>query len=156
MLDALRTRGFHGVGISELRVEAQAPDGVPCHRLPGGKTELAAWMTDAHKTRLDSDYGRGCPLATIALESTADETAVRDAVAQGFAAMRDTLNRAPTTGGVPSERAASLATLIVSACEGTLIQARAAGSKKPPARGAGRMHVPCRREGRGLERRAEV
>lgn len=161
MLDALRTRGFHGVGISELLAEAQAPKGVLYHHFPGGKTELAvaaldvvvgqitagldrlferhgdptlalaAWMTDTHKTLLDSAYERGCPLATIALESTADDTVIRDAVARGFAAIRNTLKRALMTAGVPPERAASLATLIVSAYEGALIQARVAGSKKP-------------------------
>lgn len=36
-------------------------------------------MTDAHKTLLDSGYERGCPLTTIALAPTADDTVIRDA-----------------------------------------------------------------------------
>ena len=41
MLQALSTRGLHGVGINELLVAARAPKGVLYHHFPGGKTELA-------------------------------------------------------------------------------------------------------------------
>ncbi len=97
MLTALRTKGFHGVGLSELLAQAQAPKGVLYHHFPGGKTELAVaaidhvvqhissrlehllsqhrdpsqalaqWMKDAQKALLGSGYEAGCPLATIAL-----------------------------------------------------------------------------------------
>ncbi len=161
MLHALRTRGFHGVGLSELLVEAQAPKGVLYHHFPGGKTELAVaaiefvihqitqrlrllfdrhedpalalteWMTDAQKMLLGSGYEVGCPLATIALESTAEDRAIRQAVAQGFEAIRATLKDALTASGLDCARTDSLAALIVSAYEGGLIQARVAGSHKP-------------------------
>jgi len=161
MVGALRTKGFHGVGLNELLAEADAPKGVLYHHFPGGKTELAvaaidtvvvhltrgleglfarqgdvvpaltAWLKDAQNALLDSGYQQGCPLATIALESTAEDMTIRDAVARGFAAIRETLKQALTRRGVPSGRAGSLAALIVSAYEGGLIQARVAGSKKP-------------------------
>ncbi len=161
MLDALRTRGFHGVGLNELLTEAQAPKGVLYHHFPGGKTELAlaaidhvvrqltqglahlfsvysdparalaAWMAEAQKTLLGSGYDKGCPLATIALESTAEDQAIRLAVAKGFEAIRETLKQALVTSGLEPERAGSLAALILAAYEGGLIQARVAGSKKP-------------------------
>lgn len=161
MIGALRTKGFHGVGLNELLTEADAPKGVLYHHFPGGKTELAVaaidtvvvhltrgleglfarhgdpvqaltlWMKDAQTTLLDSGYQQGCPLATIALESTPEDTAIREAVARGFAAIRETLQQALVQRGVPTARAGSLAALIVAAYEGGLIQARVAGSKKP-------------------------
>ena len=161
MLEALGTRGFHGVGISELLSRAHAPKGVLYHHFPGGKAELAVaaidtvvghitatleslfvrqgdpvqaltlWMKDAQATLLGSGYDRGCPLATIALESTAEDTAIREAVARGFAAIRDTLKRALVARGLDAQRAARLASLIVSAYEGGLIQSRVAGSARP-------------------------
>ncbi len=118
MLEALGTRGFHGVGISELLSRAQAPKGVLYHHFPGGKTEwavaaidtvvvhitralddlfarhddpvqaLALWVQQAQSILQGSGFQRGCPLATIALESTAEDTAIRGAVANGFAALR--------------------------------------------------------------------
>lgn len=161
MIGALRTKGFHGVGLNELLAEADAPKGVLYHHFPGGKTELAVaaidtvvvhltrgleglfarqgdvvpaltvWLKDAQNALLDSGYQQGCPLATIALESTPEDTAIRDAVARGFAAIRETLQQALVQRGVPTARAGSLAALIVAAYEGGLIQARVAGSKKP-------------------------
>ena len=41
MLNALRRKGYHGVGLSELLTEAGAPKGVLYHHFPQGKTELA-------------------------------------------------------------------------------------------------------------------
>ena len=161
MLEALGTRGFHGVGISELLSRAQAPKGVLYHHFPGGKTELAVvaidtvvghitltlenlfsrhgdpvqaltlWMQGAQSTLLGSGCQRGCPLATIALESTAEDTAIREAVARGFAAIRGTLTGALVASGIDAPLAGRLASLIVSAYEGGLIQARVAGSGGP-------------------------
>jgi len=161
MLEALGTRGFHGVGISELLSRAQAPKGVLYHHFPGGKTEwavaaidtvvvhitgalddlfarqgdpvqaLALWMQQAQSILQGSGFQRGCPLATIALESTAEDTAIRGAVAKGFAAIRDCLKRALVASGIEAQQAAGLSSLIVSAYEGGLIQARVAGSAGP-------------------------
>ncbi len=161
MLEALGTRGFHGVGISELLSRAQAPKGVLYHHFPGGKTEwavaaidtvvvhitgalddlfarqgdpvqaLALWMQQAQSILQCSGFQRGCPLATIALESTAEDTAIRGAVAKGFAAIRECLKRALVASGIEAQQATGLSSLIVSAYEGGLIQARVAGSAGP-------------------------
>ena len=158
MLDALRTRGYHGVGLTELLTAAQAPKGVMYHHFPGGKTELAvcaiesvvtqlgadldrvllrvgdpadalaAWMASAQRSLEKSGFERGCPLATIALESTADDTTIRAALATGFAGIRARLAAALAGAGLAEPQARSLAALIVSAYEGALLQARVAGS----------------------------
>lgn len=161
MLGALGSRGFHGIGVAELLADAKAPKGVLYHHFPGGKAELAvaaidlvvgriaaalnrllerhadpatalsAWLTEAQRTLVDSGYVRGCPLATIALESAPDDLAIREAVARGFAAIRAILSGGLLSAGVAPDRAAGLAALAVSAFEGGLIQARVASDPEP-------------------------
>lgn len=158
MLDALRTRGYHGVGLTELLTAAQAPKGVLYHHFPGGKAELAvraiesvvtklgadldkvlqraadpvdalgAWMGSAQRVLAGSGFASGCPLATIALESTPDDDAIRAALAEGFATIRTRLADALASAGMAQVQARSAAALIVSAYEGALLQARVAGS----------------------------
>lgn len=157
MLDALRRRGYHGVGLNELLASAGAPKGVLYHHFPGGKGELAvaavrvaidamlgsldrqlgkhadpadalvAWMEGAQKQLLASEFERGCPLATIALESAREDATLRSALADGFAAIRARLAVALEQHGVAATAARQVAMLIVSAYEGALLQARVAG-----------------------------
>lgn len=163
MSQALQQRGLHGVGLNELLAQAQAPKGVLYHHFPGGKTELAVAAieaTVAHITRaLDEllaqqadplpmlrgwfaaglkqlergQFERGCPLATVALESTAQDTALRQALAQGFAAIRERIALLLARGGLPAPQAQRLAALVVSTYEGALLQARVAGHTGPMA-----------------------
>jgi TetR/AcrR family transcriptional repressor of lmrAB and yxaGH operons len=158
MLDALRTRGYHGVGLAELLTAAHAPKGVLYHHFPGGKAELAvraiesvvaklgadldkvlhrtadpvdalgAWMGSAQRVLAGSGFASGCPLATIALESTPDDDAIRAALAEGFASIRTRLADALAGAGMAQVQARGAAALIVSAYEGALLQARVAGS----------------------------
>ncbi|NDE01755.1 MAG: TetR/AcrR family transcriptional regulator [Gammaproteobacteria bacterium] len=158
MLDALRTRGYHGVGLNELLTVARAPKGVLYHHFPGGKAELAvcaiesvvaklcadldktlqragdpvqalgAWMTQAQRVLAGSGFASGCPLATIALESTPEDEAIRAALADGFSAIRTRLANALAGAGMAHEQARGAAALIVSAYEGALVQARVAGN----------------------------
>ncbi len=161
MLNALRRTGFHGVGLSELLAQAGAPKGVMYHHFPGGKSELAiaaidlfvhqisdglqkllhrhadpadalqAWMVSAQKVLSASGYQQGCPLASIASESTPEDIAIRQALATGFARVRQQLALALENAGVAPARSANLAALMVSAYEGALIQARVAGRVDP-------------------------
>ncbi len=161
MSDALQCRGFHGVGVNEVLAQAGAPKGVLYHHFPGGKTELAvvaietavariqasfhqlyadkgdalqvlrAWLGYAQKQLEQSGFERGCPLAAVALESTADDARLREALALGFAAIRAQLADMLNGSGLPPARARQLALLIIAAYEGALMQARVAGSVKP-------------------------
>ena len=88
-------------------------------------TGWRCWRCEARYPR--ADFERGCPLATVALESTADDAAIRAAVAQAFAAIRQRLALLLGATGLSAPRAASLATLTVAAYEGALMQARVAG-----------------------------
>lgn len=162
MSDLLQRRGFHGVGLSDVLAQARAPKGVLYHHFPGGKVELAvaaiqatvayvtttldrlqaayadpvqairAWLDHAQKQLEQSAFERGCPLATVALESTADDHILRQALAQGFSEMRERLARLLSqAGGVAPTRAAQLSTLMVATYEGALIQSRVAGDVQP-------------------------
>ncbi|MBC7619828.1 MAG: TetR/AcrR family transcriptional regulator, partial [Candidatus Saccharibacteria bacterium] len=157
MLNALSRKGYHGVGLTELLAEAGTPKGVLYHHFPGGKTELAiaaietvvshmtgglqkllkrhadpadalqAWMVSAQKLLVGSGFEQGCPLASIALESTPDDAAIRAALAYGFSSIRAHLAEAWQNAGIAPARSANLAGLMVSAYEGALLQARVAG-----------------------------
>jgi TetR/AcrR family transcriptional repressor of lmrAB and yxaGH operons len=161
MFDALQCRGFHGVGLNEVLAQADAPKGVLYHHFPGGKTELAvaaienavahiqasftqlyaregdalrvlqAWLGYAQKQLEQSGFERGCPFAAVALESTVADSALRGALAKGFAAIRNQLAAMLTESGVRPPRATQLALLIVAAYEGGLMQARVAGHLAP-------------------------
>lgn len=161
MVEALSTRGLHGVGLTELLQAAGAPKGVLYHHFPGGKTELAIaaiddvvermlhrldallarhpnprdatqrWVRGASAHLQDSAYARGCPLATVALESTPQDLALRAALARAFEHLRSRLAQALTQAGTPAARAEGLAALIVAAYEGGLLQARVAGNVTP-------------------------
>jgi TetR/AcrR family transcriptional repressor of lmrAB and yxaGH operons len=158
MTDALPRRGLHGVGLTELLQTAQAPKGVLYHHFPGGKTELAVaaidhvvvdidaglqrllqrpgepldalrnWLDRAAQHLQRSGFERGCPLAAVALESTAEDEAIRLALARGFAMLRERLTQVLGRAGVAPARAPGLAALAVSAYEGALMQARVAGN----------------------------
>lgn len=163
MIDALRRRGLHGIGLTELLAQADAPKGVLYHHFPGGKTELAIaaiddvvdrmlrgldalltqtpdpieatrrWMTGATARLQDSGFECGCPLATVALETTPDDVLLRAALNRAFARMRERIAQGLEQGGEPRESAQGLAALIVAAYEGGLLQARVAQSTQPIA-----------------------
>lgn len=166
MSRALQQRGYHGVGLAELLAEADAPKGVLYHHFPGGKQALAVaaieataahisasldrlvaggadplpalagWLAMAQGQLERSGFERGCPLATVALETTAEDVAVRAALAAAFEAIRTRLGRLLAAAGLPAARADALAALVVAAYEGALLQARVAGSGAPMAAAA--------------------
>ena len=158
MSRALQRRGYHGIGLTELLAAADAPKGVLYHHFPGGKEQLAVaaieataahisaslqrlvaehaqplptlagWLALAEQQLQRSNYERGCPLATVALETTADDGPVRAALAQAFAQIRQGLADLLAGAGIEAGRASSLAALVVAAYEGALMQARVAGN----------------------------
>ncbi len=161
MADALQRRGFHGVGVNDILTEAQAPKGVLYHHFPGGKTELAVaaignavarmqtglahlvemrkglvdiletWFGGAQKQLEQSGFERGCPLATVSLESTSNDLVLREALTSAFGEIRGQLAALLMDAGIAATRAQQLSALIVSAYEGALIQARVSGNATP-------------------------
>jgi TetR/AcrR family transcriptional repressor of lmrAB and yxaGH operons len=166
MADALQRKGMHGVGLSELLEIAGAPKGSLYHHFPGGKSELAVaaidhisrtidglfaqlfsqrsdplkamhhWLQGALQQLENSQFERGCPLATIALESGPEDVEIRAALQRSFTAVRQALSQQLHAFGYPSEQADNLAALFVALYEGGLLQARVAGSSEPLKRAA--------------------
>lgn len=161
MTDALRRRGLHGIGLTELLAQAGAPKGVLYHHFPGGKTELAVaaiddvvarmlrgldallastpdpieamrlWMGSATARLAESGFECGCPLATVALETTPEDEALRAALARAFATLRSRIAHALEQYGEPVQEAKALAALAVASYEGGLLQARVAQHPAP-------------------------
>ena len=160
MTAALQKRGLHGSGLTELLAAAGAPKGVLYHHFPGGKTELAvaavnatvlrlctmldermagndpaaalmAWINGAQQRMAASGYENGCPLATIALETTAADVEIRAALGAGFAMIRERMADGLVGAGYAPATASALAALLLAAYEGGLLQARAAGTPEP-------------------------
>jgi len=166
MADALQRKGLHGVGLSELLEIAGAPKGSLYHHFPGGKTELAVaaiehisrridglfvqlfaqqtdplqalhhWLQAALQQLENSSFERGCPLATVALESGPDDVEIRAALQRSFATVRQALSQQLHQHGYAREQADNLAALFVALYEGGLLQARVAGSSEPLRRAA--------------------
>ncbi len=161
MSQALPTRGYHGVGLNELLTAAGAPKGVLYHHFPGGKAELGAaaidasaqrvadaldrafasptdpvdvlagWLTSALSKLEESGFERGCPLGTVALESRPEDVRLQNALADAFASLRGRLAAALVNAGMKSDRAPAIASLVVAAYEGALMQARVGGTVAP-------------------------
>jgi TetR/AcrR family transcriptional repressor of lmrAB and yxaGH operons len=183
MADALRSRGLHGVGLNELLARAEAPKGVLYHHFPGGKTELAVaaieasvaqicaaldaardahedpvvlvrgWIAASQRRLSASGFDRGCPLATVALESTREDAEIRAALAAGFAAIRDRIAVSLVAAGHAGDDARALAALIVAVYEGSLLQARVAGSGEPMALAADALLALLERQRPGKDNR---
>jgi TetR/AcrR family transcriptional regulator, lmrAB and yxaGH operons repressor len=166
MTDALQRKGLHGVGLNELLDIAGAPKGSLYHHFPGGKSELAvaaieriseridslfsqlfshqpdplnamhSWLQAALQQLESSGFERGCPLATIALESGPEDVEIRAALQRSFTAVRQALSVQLHAYGYPREQAENLAALFVAIYEGGLLQARVAGSSEPLRRAA--------------------
>ncbi|MFK0136402.1 TetR/AcrR family transcriptional regulator [Streptomyces murinus] len=89
---------------------------------------MAAQWTEEY----DRDgFGAGCPVAAAAVDRAASDDAVRAAVATAFTTWRTPLAEALTTMGAPADRAADLATLMISALEGAILMARAERDVRP-------------------------
>ncbi len=159
--DLLQRKGLHGFGLSDVLAQARAPKGVLYHHFPGGKVELAivaiqaavsrivlefeqlqttnqspvqilrSWLDHSQKRLEKSGFEQGCPLAAVALESTAADHALRQALDEGFSAIRSVLSGILTGAGMTADKATRFSTLIISAYEGALLQSRIAGSAKP-------------------------
>ncbi|EID56024.1 TetR/AcrR family transcriptional regulator [Saccharomonospora xinjiangensis] len=153
----LRERGVAGTSFADVLAHSGAPRGSVYHHFPGGKAQLVEEATREASGELTgaitrllreqgtvsalravarlwreglarSDYAAGCPVAASALGPVpgardAAGTALRD----WEAAVAGSLRRE----GVPSERATTLGTLVVSALEGALVLARAQRSAAP-------------------------
>jgi len=154
-VDLLQRQGFHGTGLNELLARSGAPRGSLYHYFPGGKEQICAEAIAraggqvasavAHLLRAKpsvaeavdalagllaagleaSDFERGCPVATTALEVSAHSDPLRAAADASFESWLAPLRERLEAAGFPGEQAAQRADLVIAALEGALLLARA-------------------------------
>lgn len=157
----LRAKGAAGTGLSEILQDSGVPRGSLYHHFPGGKEELvlhaimASGESITHRLNAllkrtggpveavgafcdhyivqlqESAYTKGCPIATVTLESAADVDSVHEATASVFNAMIDFLCDALTHEGLEATVAYELTVVTISTIEGALMLAKSLRSTRP-------------------------
>ena len=156
-----RRNGFAATGINEIAEVSGAPKGSLYHYFPDGKDQIAeaairfagaglvatlekleqehdsaASMIRAYCKLLagwmaKSGFRDGCPISTTLLGSAPQSEALTAAGREAFDSWRAVIARALVRDGLGKAEAKRLATLAVSAIEGSLILARVEASSAP-------------------------
>jgi TetR/AcrR family transcriptional regulator, lmrAB and yxaGH operons repressor len=154
-----RVQGYHATGLNQIVEESKAPKGSLYHYFPDGKEQLGAEALSAAGRQLhgklqalvqmnpfqaldkllemsieeleSSDYCDGCPIATVALETTASSTVLRDKCSAIFDRALHTLQGWLMDKGVARQEAESLAVTVFAAFEGALILCKVQRSSEP-------------------------
>ncbi|WP_410595278.1 TetR/AcrR family transcriptional regulator [Amycolatopsis sp. lyj-23] len=174
--DLFQTQGYHATGLTQLTTAGGAPKGSLYFHFPGGKEQLAAEavrlsgertgalleaiLDDAPDpaTAIDravdalagfltgSDFQRGCPLATVALDAAGTSEPIREACMEGYASWHEALRGYFAAQGLSPERADELATIVLAAIEGGLLLARTRRDLAPLRAVATHLHTTLDRE----------
>ncbi|MEU6266474.1 TetR/AcrR family transcriptional regulator [Saccharopolyspora shandongensis] len=150
-MELFQRQGYHATGVNQVLAEAEAPRGSLYFHFPGGKQQLAAEAVEASGRQVaellaavlaeasgpreavaammahfaqaleESDFSRGCPVATVALEASADSPDVRSACDGAYGTWLVGLTAAFTGWGIPAARAEELAVIALSMLEGALL-----------------------------------
>jgi TetR/AcrR family transcriptional repressor of lmrAB and yxaGH operons len=154
-VDLLQRQGYHGTGLNELLEHSEAPRGSLYHYFPGGKEQIGAEaiaraggqvaaavvhllrakpsVADAVQALAGllaagleaSNFERGCPVATTALELTPRSEPIRAAVQASFESWLAPLRERLEAAGFDRLEAARRADLAIATLEGALVLARA-------------------------------
>lgn len=150
----LESQGYHATGLNQIIAESGSPKGSLYYYFPEGKEELTeaaiarSGRIVEHNIRSSmasvrdpaeaiasfihiiargvetSKFSVGGPLTTVALETINSSERLNLACRQAYSWILAAFNEKLIEGGFSSERAASLATFIVSAIEGSIILSR--------------------------------
>ncbi|MGP4015760.1 TetR/AcrR family transcriptional regulator [Saccharopolyspora sp. 5N708] len=150
-MELFRRQGYHATGVNQVLAEAAAPRGSLYFHFPGGKQQLAAEAVEASgrqvhdllaavldeaggpreavtavvalfgKALEDSDFRSGCPVATVALEASADSPQVRSACDGAYGSWLARLSARFVGWGIPAARSGELAVIALSMLEGALL-----------------------------------
>lgn len=151
-----RERGVGDTSINDVLEASGAPRGSVYHYFPGGKKQLVseaiesaggfvagnfAQSEDDPAEMIDrfarfymrelerTDFREGCPLLAAAVAGAKEEAALP--AARAFSQIQESLATSLVEAGIEKARAASLATLAISAIEGAIVLSRTEKSVKP-------------------------
>jgi len=157
----LRTKGYNAMGLSDIIRESGIPKGSLYHHFPKGKEELSAaaitysgtQMLAALKKLIDksgnpieglyaffdyyidqleeSGFKKGCPLATVSLETASGVPMVQQACKKAFDDIQNLLQQNLQMHGASKKKAEQLATLTVASFEGSLLLSKARNETTP-------------------------
>ncbi|MFJ1760203.1 TetR/AcrR family transcriptional regulator [Amycolatopsis sp. NPDC088138] len=174
--DLFHSQGYHATGLTQLTTAGGAPKGSLYFHFPGGKEQLAAEAVRLSSERTgellravvidapdvataidrvvdalanfltESDFQRGCPLATVALDAAAESEPIREACADGYSAWHDILTDYLAAQGLGEDRADELGTIVLAAVEGGLLLARTRRDVAPLRAVAAHLHTTLERE----------
>jgi TetR/AcrR family transcriptional repressor of lmrAB and yxaGH operons len=150
----IEVQGYHATGLNQIISESGSPKGSLYHYFPGGKEALVtealqragsaieerirAGLMDtdnpaeavrrflhglAHHVAA-SDYQRGGPITTVALETASTSERLREACLAIYERWRVAFREKLTSGGVERQRAERLSMLILASIEGGIILSR--------------------------------
>lgn len=154
-----RIQGYHATGLNQIVEESQAPKGSLYHYFPAGKEQLGAEALicaganlqgrlkglvpmsplDALDHLLEwscselesSDYRDGCPIATVALETTSTSPVLRETCATIFDRALQLLQGWLIGKGVEPAEAESVSVTVFAAYEGALMLCKVQRSTEP-------------------------
>jgi TetR/AcrR family transcriptional repressor of lmrAB and yxaGH operons len=134
-------QGYHGTGLNQvlaesrkeqLAAEATARSGQELARTlasaalgaPDARDGVTAVGEHFARVLEESGFRKGCPVATVALETAADNEPIRAACDETYTSWQQGIAEAMRGGGVPDGKADALATLVLSSLQGALLLAR--------------------------------
>ncbi|MEV4419121.1 TetR family transcriptional regulator C-terminal domain-containing protein [Patulibacter sp. NPDC049589] len=121
--------GAEAVGFGALRVRTAIDHCLAVSSSPGEAVER--YFALAGEVLAASDWTEGCPVGTVALETSAVPGPVAEACGTAFAGWEAAWSAAFADAGVSPARAAELATIVVANVEGALLLGRVARSPDP-------------------------
>lgn len=152
--DLFHTQGYHATGLNQLVSAGGTPKGSLYFHFPGGKEQLTAEAVTISGERLaqllrqlldaapdpgaaiasvvnalsrnltESDFERGCPIATVAMDAGRESPRIRDACVTGYSSWQQVIADYLVAQGFDTERASTLSVLALSAIEGALLLAK--------------------------------
>ena len=151
----LQEQGFAATGLNQIVRESGQPRGSLYFHFPGGKEELAAAAVKAGAAQVEvilqeglagaenpeavlvktsalfadelqaSQFSKGCPVSTVALEATNATPLLQKACAEAYEAWLALITETFIRLGLSSDRSPRLARLTLSSIEGALLLAKA-------------------------------
>ena len=153
--ELLQKKGYYGTGLNQILKDSGAPRGSLYFHFPEGKDQLVSTALQTSGESLadmidqafvgtpnpsaalnkviellshqleDSNYQKGCPIASSVLDGAGVSELLRQATATAYQTWTDIIVKHFMDAGIEADRARQLATIALSLIEGALILSRA-------------------------------